>query len=378
MTPVPPPDRVVVFRPDHLGDVLLTGPMLAAIRSRWPAADVTLVVGPWCADVADRLPGVDHVETLPFPYFDRRPRASLLDPYRRLITAARALRHASAAYDVAVIARDDDRWSALLARASGIPIVAGHATRRTRWVLTRRLPAARRPAHVAAAGVALIDALAGDRAAAGATGRRATPPSPAAHPMSFRLTDDDHARAAALLGSDVAAATARDSRAPRAPLVVHPGSGSPIKRWTPASWGAAVRALTAPDEPVVLTGGPDEVTLVAEVAAALGRPVIDLAGRTDLPTLAAVFARCRAVAGPDSGPLHLAVAVGTPTVHLFGPADAARFGPWGAAERHAVVAGGLVCAPCGRLDWPDLADHPCVRIIEVGRVVAAMRRVVGG
>lgn len=353
MTPIPPPDRIVVFRPDHLGDVLLAGPMLAQIRSRWPAVDVTLVVGPWCADVAVRLPGVDHVETLSFPYFDRLPRASLLDPYRRLLTAARALRHTSPRYDAAIIARDDDRWSALLARAAGIPIVAGHATRRTRWVLTHRLPAARRPAHVAAAGVALIDTAS---------------PSPAAHPMSFRLTDDDHARAAVLLGS----------AAPRPPLAIHPGSGSPIKRWTPASWGAAVRAVTAPDEPVVLTGGPDEATLVAEVAAALGLPVIDLAGRTDIPTLAAVFACCRAVAGPDSGPLHLAVAVGTPTVHLFGPADAARFGPWGAAERHAVVAGGLVCAPCGRLDWPDPADHPCVRTIEVGRVVGALRRVGAG
>jgi heptosyltransferase-2/heptosyltransferase-3 len=100
---------------------------------------------------------------------------------------------------------------------------------------------------------------------------------------------------------------------------------------------------------------------------------VDLTGRTDLGTLAAVYARCRLVIGPDSGPLHLASAVGTPTVHLFGPADANRFGPWAPAERHRIVTSGLPCAPCGRLHWPDISDHPCVRVIETDAVVAAAR-----
>lgn len=91
------PRRVLVIRPDHLGDVLLTGPTLSRLRALWPDADVTLLVGPWCADVAERLPGVDRVRTLDFPYFDRRPRASLLAPYRRLLAAARALRAGAAA-----------------------------------------------------------------------------------------------------------------------------------------------------------------------------------------------------------------------------------------------------------------------------------------
>jgi heptosyltransferase-2/heptosyltransferase-3 len=134
------------------------------------------------------------------------------------------------------------------------------------------------------------------------------------------------------------------------------------------------RLLAAPDEPVVLTGSAAEAPLAAELAAALGRPVRDLSGRTALGPLAAVYARCRLVMGPDSGPLHLAVAVGTPTVHLYGPAATARFGPWGPAERHRVVAPILLpCAPCGRLDWPDPADHPCTRTLDVARVLAAAR-----
>ncbi|MEO8083025.1 MAG: glycosyltransferase family 9 protein [Ardenticatenales bacterium] len=415
------PRRILVIRPDHLGDVLLTGPTLTRLRALWPDADVTLLVGPWCENVAERLPGVDRVRTLDFPYFDRRPRTSLLAPYRRLFDAARMLRASSgsststrspvaattrAPYDVAIVARDDDRWSALLARAAGIPIVAGHDTPRTRWVLTHKLPAARRPAHVAAAGVALVEAVgawtsaasgsyganrsrrtyrsyrshgsyeADPRTNSNASSTEAPPITPAAHPLSFRLTDDDRARAAALLGSNF---TKGDGAPTRGPLAIHHGSGSPIKRWPPERWAAVVRAATAPGEAVVLTGGPGEAALTAELAAALAavdRTSIDLAGKTDVATLAAVFERCRAVLGPDSGPLHLAVAVGTPSVHLYGPAAAARFGPWGAVERHVVVGSGLACAPCGRLEWGDVGDHPCVRTVEVGRVRAALERAV--
>lgn len=412
------PRRVLVIRPDHLGDVLLTGPTLSRLRALWPDADVTLLVGPWCADVAERLPGVDRVRTLDFPYFDRRPRASLLAPYRRLLAAARALRADAEsttppprrpAFDVAVVARDDDRWSALLARAAGIPIIAGHDTSRTRWVLTHRLPAARRPAHVVAAGVALAEMVAGNAARATNIAPSASPTTagaarpaaadaatitPTAQPLAFRLTDDDVARATALLGAGSAGAAGATGAAVAeagvdvdfdaatsspGPLAIHPGSGSPIKRWPPERWAAAVRTATAPGEAVVLTGGPGEAALTADLAAALaavGRTSIDLAGRTDVATLAAVFARCRAVLGPDSGPLHLAVAVGTPTVHLYGPAAAARFGPWGAAERHVVVASGLACAPCGRLDWADPSDHRCVKTIELVRVGAALDRAV--
>ena len=158
------------------------------------------------------------------------------------------------------------------------------------------------------------------------------------------------------------------------PVAIHPGAGAPVKRWRPEAWAALVDSLLAPDEGLVLTGSAAEAPLTAELASLLtDRPVLDLAGRTDLGTLAAVYARCRLVMGPDSGPLHLAVAVASPSVHLFGPADAARFGPWGASARHRVVASTLDCAPCGRLDWEDLAAHPCVRDLDGLRVLAAAR-----
>ena len=80
--------------------------------------------------------------------------------------------------------------------------------------------------------------------------------------------------------------------------------------------------------------------------------------------------------GPDSGPLHLAAAVGTPTVALFGPADPVEFGTWGSPEKHIMLWSSIGCRPCRVLDWGGDApeNHPCVREIPVGTVLDAARR----
>ena len=77
--------------------------------------------------------------------------------------------------------------------------------------------------------------------------------------------------------------------------------------------------------------------------------------------------------GLDSGPLHLAVALHTPTVHLYGPVDQTVFGPWGTPERHRVLISDWPCIPCNRLDYgpEELAHHPCVKEIDVDQVMAA-------
>jgi ADP-heptose:LPS heptosyltransferase len=347
---VPPAARLLVVRPDHLGDLLFAGPALARLRAAWPTAEITLLVGPWAHAVAERLPGVDHVRTVAFPWFDRQARRSALGPYRRLAGAAGPIRQAH--YDVAVILRADDWWGAWLAALARVPVRVGHNRPGVRPFLTHALPEPAGGGHAVMANIALVGGLVGD-------GR---PADPGLDGLAFCLGPPDHAAAAALLGG----------LATR-PLAIHPGSGAQVKRWRSGGWAEAVAALTAPGEAIVLTGGPAEAAVVAQTAAVLGRPVVNLAGATPLATLGAVYARCRLVLGPDSGPLHLAVAVGTPTVHLFGPADPARFGPWGPGERHRVVASDLPCVPCGRLDWPDPGAHPCVRTLSVAAVVAAAR-----
>ncbi len=353
---VPARARVLLIRPDHLGDVLFTGPALARLRAAWPQAQITLLVGPWAADLAGSLPGADHVTTTEFPWFDRRTKGAPWRPYVRLVRAARRLEAASPRpYEVAIVLRDDDWWGAWLAALAGIPLRIGHDRPGVRTFLTHALPTEQCPTHSAAANIALIAALAGQPGSA---------PSPVTDPLAVRLTSTDFEKAGALLARDGGDPTTK-------PVAIHPGSGSAVKRWRTGAWCELIRRITSPGESVVLTGSAGETALTRSIASRTDRPAVELAGRTDLRTLMAVFARCRLVLGPDSGPLHLAVAMGTPTVHLFGPADPLRFGPWGPPERHRVVSADLPCAPCGRLDWPAPEDHQCVRALDLDRVIAA-------
>jgi heptosyltransferase III len=399
---LPAHPRVLVVRPDHLGDVLFVGPALAGLRRAWSDAHVTLLVGPWAAPIAERLAGVDRVLTFDFPWFDRRPKGTPWHPYTRLARAVQRIR-ATGPYDIALVLRDDDYWSAWACAWSGVPVRVGHDHLQVRRLVTHVVQGAT-VGHAAAANLALVGAVTGTPHVTDPRAASGPAYDPTSAPLLFQLGDADHRSADALLGDlgatggstggdghrsgtdgrrsgaggSGAGPDRRGTGAPghgTGPIAVHPGSGAVVKRWRTDAWVETVHAITAPGETIVLTGSDAERDLTADLAARLDRPVLDLAGRTDLGTLAAVFARCRLVMGPDSGPLHLAVAVGTPTVHLYGPADPVRFGPWGPPDRHRVVLSTLPCAPCGRLDWTSIEEHPCIRDLAVPDVVAAARAV---
>ena len=157
-------------------------------------------------------------------------------------------------------------------------------------------------------------------------------------------------------------------------IALHPGAGAAVKQWPVSAWVEVANRLAArPGAQIVLTGGPSEEALTAAVASALARPAFDTAGATTLGQLAALYARCAVVLGSDSGPLHLAVAVGTRTVHLYGPVPPAKFGPWGDPGRHVVLRANWSCVPCDRLDWPPevLSQHACMTSIRPDDVVDA-------
>ncbi len=345
--------RILVLRPDHLGDLLFLGPSLRWLRKRLPRAHITLAIGPWARPALPGLAGTyDDLLELPFPGFERGPRARGIERWRLLGAMARVLREH--AFHVAVIARPDHWWGAMLTRLAGIPWRVGFQDSQTRVWLTQALPLARE--HAAASNMRLMAALTGD----------SLHPDPRMHPLQFALDPTATAEARQLLRQ---AFPGPDSR----PLaVIHPGSGAAMKLWEPAKWGAVARHLVRQGVRVVVTGGPQEQALTHQVAAAGGPGVVDLGGRTSFATLAALLAQATWVLGPDSGPLHLAVAVGTATIHLYGPSDPILFGPWGDPTRHIPVLSHWACAPCGKFDWPDPFAHGCVREIPVAHVLKAL------
>jgi ADP-heptose:LPS heptosyltransferase len=362
--------RVLLLRPDHLGDLVLTTPVLAALRERLPGAQITMLVGPWSRAVVDGHPALDRVQSCSFPGFRRAPQGALA-PYFLLLRLAGELRRER--YDLAINLRPDFWWGAALLYLAAIPRRVGYGLPPGAVFLTQALPF-RSPEHSTLSSLRLISA--GLEALGAAP--LAEPFTPARYPLYCPPTAEEEGRAAAYLAS---AGIMQET--PFA--VIHPGSGAAVKLWRAAGWAACAEMLIRRyGWRIVLTGLPAERALLEEIAAllraAMGEQVeLLLLCTLSVGELAGLLRRARLVLGVDSGPLHLAVAQGTATVTLYGPADARIFGPWGPPERHVVIAATQRCPacpriPCGRLDIPSeaLAAHPCVRLIPAEAVLQAV------
>jgi lipopolysaccharide heptosyltransferase II len=350
---------VLLIRPDHLGDVLLASPAETILRAAMPDAEIDWLVGPWSAEMVRRGGAAGEVMTLDFPGFTRRPKSSPVEPYAALIREARSLR--ARGYDAALILRPDHWWGALLAALAGIPRRFGYSVAECTPFLTDTLP--QPTGHAAAANLALA------RLAAVRLGRAPLPPSGIV-PPAFRVTCDERRWVEQRL-----MAWRPAGRATTSLVVIHAGAGAPLKSWPTERWAAVAQRLRAPTGvDIVLTGGPGERALAEQITARLDPPLPNLAGETTLGQLGALFAAADLVIGGDSGPLHLAAAVGTPTLRLYGPTDVAEFGPWPPGDQHVALAAGLACQPCRALVGPPCGAvelPPCLLAIDVESVVNA-------
>lgn len=351
--------RVLVLQPDHLGDILLAAPALALLRAGLPRSSFTYLVGPWSADAARHGPLSDDVRTIAFPGFTRSPQRNLLHPYLTLRRVAQRLR--TERFDAAVIVRHDHWWGALLAAAAGIPVRIGFSTADTLPLLSHSVPLDPTQ-HVAGRVMSLVGAV------VGWLGGKL--PTTAPGDPAFRPRDADHLAAERIL---VGTGTGGQPRA-----LVHPGAGMPLKSWPAERWGALADGLAARGVAVVLSGGPGEDELLRQVQRQMAAPPAALVQHQPLGTLAAVLHRCHVAIGPDNGPLHLAAAVGIPTVRLYGPAAASVYGPWPpAADQQVLQAEELACTPCGHLTNPPCGASslpPCMWAIQLGSVLAAAER----
>ena len=151
-------------------------------------------------------------------------------------------------------------------------------------------------------------------------------------------------------------------------VVIHPGSVLETKRWSALRFGELARKLAASGFTIVVTAGPREEQLAIQVAKEVAHSVI-LLGLT-IPELAELIRGARLYIGNDSGPMHLAAAVGTPVVAVWGSSDSRRWRPWGAANR--VVQNPFECNPCPGYRCL-VADTPlCIESVTVEQVKAAV------
>ncbi len=360
--------RILLIRPDHLGDMVLTTPVLDALKIQLPQAHITMIVGPWSSEVVARHPAIDHLLLCPFPGFQRAPQKPLT-PYYILFRLAHQLRRDH--YDLAINLRPDFWWGAALLYLAHIPRRIGYAIEPNTPFLNRavtfQVPELATVSNLRLASVALKTL---------GHAPLAEPYTPAQYPLAFTPTQEEYNEIQQRLHRE---GITEDT----AIVVIHPGTGAAVKLWRNEAWAHCANALPAlltslAQVRIMLTGSNNERPLLEEIARNMTTPPV-LMTDTTVGQLAALLGRASLVLGVDNGPLHLAVAQGTPTVQIFGPTDPRIYGPWGNPEQHSVIASTHLCPtcpaiPCGRLDFrPDeLAAHPCVRLVTEQEVEAAI------
>lgn len=160
-------------------------------------------------------------------------------------------------------------------------------------------------------------------------------------------------------------------------IAIHPTSRWLFKTWTLAGMAELIDRLTARGDQVVLSAAPSaaERAWIAALLPRLARPVIDLTGQLDLKALGALIGGARAFVGVDSVPMHIAAALGTPTVALFGPSGDIEWGPW--QVPHRVVTTSHPCRPCGRDGCGGSKVSDCLTTITAAQVLAALDGLLG-
>jgi ADP-heptose:LPS heptosyltransferase len=156
-------------------------------------------------------------------------------------------------------------------------------------------------------------------------------------------------------------------------LAIQPNAGAPLKSWPLENWSRLADALLARDFDVLLVGAPDDRPLLSRIVERMAKEGAVIACGQSLSTSVALYEHCELAITVDSGAGHLAAAVGTPTVRLYGPASPEIFGPWPPrATDHVLMTNRLTCVPCGHLESPPCGAHvqpACMLALSVDDVL---------
>jgi ADP-heptose:LPS heptosyltransferase len=332
------PPHTLVARLDSAGDVLLQGPAIRAVAAG--SRRVTMLCSPRGQAAAEVLPCVDELLVYSAEWIDPEPRRVLREDVVALVD-----RIAGLDLDAAVVFTSFHQSAlplALVLRMAGVPLVGAICEDYPGSLLDVR-HRVDDDVHEVERSLSLARA------------------------MGFDLPPGDAGRLAV-----VRTRRLPDEVAALAPyVVVHPGAAAPARAWSPDRHAELVRGLVARGRRVVVTGSPYETALCAAVAGPPRPEVLDLGGRSDLPGLAEVLAAAEVVVCGNTGPAHLAAAVGTPVVSLFAPVvPAVRWRPWGVP--HALLGRqDAACAGSRARECP-VPGHPCLNGVEPREVLTAI------
>ena len=357
-------NRIFVRGVNWLGDAVMTTPALLRLRARFPAAHITLLTPEKLRDLWPKHPGVNEVISF--------------TAGEGLFSIGRTLREKK--FDLALVLPNSPR-SALEVWLAHIPQRVGYARPWRNWFLTQAIPA--RPGHVTMRKRSVVEIKQLIASAPGPTLDSKLPtPDLLAHQIH------EYLHLAAMLGAnpeplppcltvspeEIAATGKKFSLAVGARLIfgLNPGAEyGPAKRWPTERFIAAAREIQKRTNCVwVILGGKNDAELAAGIASRLP-PALNLAGQTSLRELLAVLSHCRVLLTNDSGPMHVAAALGVPVVVPFGSTSPELTGPGLPGDpQHRCLRSAAPCAPCFRRVCP--IDLRCLNGISVAKVVSAV------
>ncbi|MEA2642935.1 MAG: hypothetical protein QOF51_4329 [Chloroflexota bacterium] len=341
-------ERILCVRLDSLGDVLMTSPALRALKASQPSRWLSLLTSEAGGDVARLIPEIDEVIVYNAPWLKATvPRRDSRAEY------AMAERLRQGCFDAAVIFTVYSQHplaSAMLCYLADVPLRLAHCHENPYQLLTDWVPdpdpsqlvrheVQRQLDLVAAVGCVTADER-----------------------LSLRIPDAAHEAVQHLL-AEVGISRATPW------IVLHPGASAPSRRYPAAQFAAVGRELVVDGFQVAVTGSAGEYALVEEVRDGIGPGAIGLAGRLTLPELAALIAQARLLVANNTGPVHVAAAVGTPVVDLYALTNP-QHTPW--LVPHRTLSSDVPCRWCYKSVCPE-GHHHCLRLIPPATVAAAVR-----
>ena len=312
------PKRILVVKLDHLGDVVLATPVFSNLRRAYPNAELHALTGTWSRVVLEKHPDVNKVLEYNSPTFCRTGQPT---PLKEVFQLYQQLRHQK--YDLLVELRGD--WRIV---CFALLRVTPRRLDRAALQIANKLGFAQfSGTHEATRN---LDVL-----------KRAGIPTPTQTTI-FSVTAEDKKWTSNFLA-------ARQIDKERPLIAIHPGSPIPLKRWLPERYAELADWLIARKRAQILfVGVEDEIPIITEIQAGMQAQSVNIAGKTTLIQLASILHTCDVFIGNDSGPMHLAAAVGTQTIGLYGPGDPTRFGP-----------AGVQCQTIRRFDCPPCLGTTC-------------------
>ncbi len=368
----PPPvpyNRILAVKVADLGDLLTVTPALQALRAAHPTAQIDLLVPPSSASLLQGVSYINRIVTFDKFAFDSL--RGLLDVRKVVHTLRFLLRLRTSGYGaLAIFHHFTTRWGsvkfAILALASGATVRAGLDNGRGHF-LTRKTPDKGFGVMHEADYWLQVAALLG------------------ADPYAGWPADIPISNAHRAVATDLLAHSHLDRDRRPLPLVaIHPGAGgySRARIWPAEGFAEVARDLiSSRDASIIILGGPDEVETAANLETLISdaERVLNLAGRTTIHETAAVIELCNLFVGNDSGPMHIAAAVKTPVVAIFGPSNQRAWGPYtppGQPSHNRIVSRDLPCMPCFyRAHSLGLREgcgpRPCLTSLPAEQVIAA-------